>query len=276
MEPRAYSNLPTGLNILLVGYAYAEGDLGFEASVPLENGRTRVHAVPIGYVRSLDVLGKAGSVALVLPLVDLTATATFKGTATRRDVSGLGDPALRLAWNFYGAPAMSANEFAGYRQHLIVGTSVVVTAPLGQYDADRLINIGTNRWSVKPELGLSHALGAWTVELAGGATFYTRNDDFFGGNTLEQDPLYSAQLHVTRQLGRGIWAAVSGTYYEGGATFINGAAGGQAVAGTRFALTFALPVSRQDSIKLAATHGLYARTGTEYSSFGVTWQHLWQ
>src|SRR5436190_11044930 len=162
MEPRAYSNLPVGLNFLLAGYVYSQGDVGFDAASPLQDGHTRVHALPIGYVRSLDVAGNAGSVALVVPLVDLTATASLNGTTeARREVSGLGDPALRLATNFYGAPALSAAEFAGYRQDLIVGASVTLTAPFGQYDSTRLVNIGTNRWSVKPELGLSQALGPW-------------------------------------------------------------------------------------------------------------------
>ena len=276
LEPRAYSNLPVGLNILLVGYAYSEGELAFDATVPLDNGETHVHAVPIGYVRSLDVLGKAGSIGLVVPLVHLTARATLDGVGeTQRKVSGLGDPTLRLAWNFYGAPALSAKEFASYRQDLIVGTSLTITAPFGQYDSDRLVNIGTNRWSFKPELGFSQAIGVWTVELAGGVTFFTRNDDFFHGNSRSQEPLYSTQLHVTRQLGGGVWAAASGTYYAGGRSSLNGVEKNDQISGSRVALTLSLPVDQQNSVKLAAIRGLYARTGADYSSVGVIWQHLW-
>ena len=114
MDPRAYSNLPVGLNFLLAGYAYSQGELALRRVVPLQDGRTRVHALPLGYVRSLDVFGNAGNIALLLPLVDLTATASLDGTTeVRREVSGLADPALRLAVNFYGAPALRAAEFAG-------------------------------------------------------------------------------------------------------------------------------------------------------------------
>jgi len=275
MEPRAYSNLPIGLNIALVGYVYSRGELAFDNAVPLDNGESRVHAMPLGYVRSLDILGKAGSIGVAVPLVHLTATATSDGNEVGRNVTGLGDPALRLAWNFYGAPALSAKEFSSYRQDLIVGTSLTVTAPFGQYDADRLVNIGTNRWSFKPELGMSQALGPWTVELAGGVTFYTRNDDYFGGNSRSQEPVYSTQLHVTRQLGRGAWAAVSGTYYAGGRSSINGVEKDDRIAASRFAATLALPVDRQNSIKLVAASGVYATTGTDYNSLGAFWQHLW-
>ena len=276
MEPRAYSNLPIGLNFLLVGYSYSEGDVGLDAASPLQDGHTRVQAMPIGYVRSLDVLGNSGSIALALPLVDLTATASFNGTMqARREVSGLGDPVLRLAATFFGAPALGAKEFAAYRQDLIAGASLTISAPFGQYDSTRLVNIGTNRWSAKPELGVSQALGPWTVELATGVTFFTRNDEYFNGNTRSQDPLYSAQAHVTRQLGRGAWAAVSATYYDGGRSSLNGTPRDDKLSASRVALTLALPVDRDNSIKLSGSSGVYARTGSEYTTVGVTWQHLW-
>jgi len=276
MEPRAYSNLPVGLNFLVAGYGYSQGDVGFDGSSPLQDGNAKLHVLPLGYLRSLDLFGKAGSIALVLPFVDMTATATLNGTTeARREVSGMGDPALRLAWNFYGAPALSARDFGGYQQDLIVGTSLTITAPFGQYDPGRLVNIGTNRWSIKPELGLSKALGAWTLELAGGVTLFTRNDEFFNGNTRSQEPLYSAQAHGIRQLGRGIWAAVSATHYEGGRTTLNGEARDDRLAGSRLALTLSLPVDRRNSIKLTASSGLYARAGSNFDSLGAVWQHLW-
>jgi len=275
MDPRAYANVPVGLNFLVVAYGYSQGDVGADSS-PLQDAHTRVHTLPLVYVRSLDVLGHAGTIALLLPLAHLTATASLDGASdVRREVSGLADPGLRLAVNFHGAPALSAAEFAAYRQDLIVGASLYVTAPFGQYDADRLVNIGTNRWSVKPELGVSKVLGLWTVELAAGVTWFTRNDEFFGGNTRSQDPLYSAQLHLTRQLGRGVWGALSTTYYEGGRTAINGVPRDDSLAGSRLGLTLSLPVDRWNSVKLTANGGLYARTGSDFVGVGVIWQHLW-
>ena len=275
MDPRAYMNLPVGLNFLLAGYTYSQGEIGFDASSPLQNGHTRVHALPVGYVRSLDVLGNSGNIALLLPLVDLTATATLDGTTeARREVSGLADPTLRLAVNFYGAPALRPAELAAWRQDLIVGASLSVTAPFGQYDEDRLVNIGTNRWSMKPELGVSQALGPWTAELAAGVTWFTDNDEFFNGNSRSQDELYSLQMHLTRQFGRA-WAAFSLTYYEGGRTSLSGTPQNDRLTGSRVMLTVSLPVDRRNAIRVSVHSGLFARAGSDFEGVAVIWQHAW-
>ena len=76
-----------------------------------------------------------------------------------------------------------------YRQRTIVGVSLTVAPPPGQYDSAKLINIGTHRWSFKPEIGLSRAFGQWVVEGMAGVWLFTDNDDFLGGRTREQDPL---------------------------------------------------------------------------------------
>ena len=275
LEPRAYANAPVGLNFLIAGYAYSTGGVAFDPSVRLENGQARVHAVPLAYVRSLDLFGNAGSIGLVLPFAQLSGSATLNGVEAARDISGIADPAVRLVVNFYGAPAMGTEQFREYRQDLIVGASLLLTAPLGQYDPNRAANLGTNRWSAKPELGLSKALGPWTVELSAGATYFTKNDDYLQGNVRDQDPLYSAQLHLTRLLGRGMWGALSTTYYEGGRSRLNGVSRDDAQSGSRVGLTFSFPLARQYTLKLYASTGVYARTGTDFDTIGIAWQYLW-
>jgi hypothetical protein len=189
-----------------------------------------------------------------------------------RDVSGFGDPQLRVSVNLYGAPALSLKELVDYRQDLIVGASLQVSAPLGQYDADRLLNIGTNRWTIKPELGISKAMGPFTLELAASVSFYTDNGDFFGGQTREQAPIYAIQGHGIYSLRSGIWLAVDGTYYMGGRTTIDGVEGNDLQNNWRVGLTVALPVNRHNSLKLYASTGVYTRTSGDFDMVGVAWQ----
>jgi hypothetical protein len=275
LEPRAYTNTPVGLNFVIAGYTNSQGGVGLDPSVPLTDASIRVDGVVFAYARSLDVAGLSGKFDIVLPYAWLSGSAQYAGEPREREVAGLADPRLRFAVNFYGAPALSVQEFAGFRQDVIVGASLSVTAPLGQYDPDKLVNIGTNRWSIKPELGISKAAGPMTLELATAVTFYTANDNFFGGSTVEQDPIYSVQGHLTYNLSGGAWVAVDVTYYTGGRSTVDGVPGEDLQQNTRVGGTFAYPVDRHHSIKLYASTGVSTRTGSDFDTAGIAWQYRW-
>ena len=222
IEPRSYVNTPVGINFLLAGYAYSDGGLSTSGSSPIKDAQLKMHTGVLAYARTLDVWGKSGKFDVILPYSQLSGSAMVAGQPRERDVSGLNDPLFRFSVNFYGSPALSLQEFANYRQDVIIGASVQVSAPLGQYDQDKLVNLGNNRWFVKPDIGISKAWGPVTIELSTGVIFFSKNDDYFGGKTLEQDPVSSTQVHVTYNLGRGVWVALSGTYDYGGRTTIDG------------------------------------------------------
>ena len=191
LEPRAFSNTPVGLNFLILGYTYTKGDVAFDTSSPIKDAELTVNGAVLAYARSLDVWGRAGKLDMVLPFASLSGTAKVFGEPVERQISGLGDPRLRFSVLLYGAPALTLEEFASYKADLIIGASLAVTLPLGQYDTHKLVNIGTHRFSFKPEVGVSKTLGPWTLELEASATFYTDNDDFFIHKTLQVDPLFA-------------------------------------------------------------------------------------
>ena len=197
------------------------------------------------------------------------------GQRRERNIAGLNDPRFRFSVNLYGAPALSLQEFANYQQDLIIGASLQVSAPLGQYDSNKLVNQGNNRWFIKPDIGISKALGPLALELSTGVFFFTDNDDYLGGKKLEQDPISSTQLHVTYNLGRGVWAAMSGTYDYGGRTTIDGVRSEVANGNFRTGATLALPVNRNNSIKLYAAIDVQTSIGTDVNLVGVVWQHRW-
>ena len=150
-----------------------------------------------------------------------------------------------------------------------------MSAPLGQYDADKLLNIGTDRWAIKPEIGFSKALGPVTLELAPAVTFYTDNNDFLGGHTRAQAPMFSVQGHLIYNVWAGIWVALDGTYYTGGRTTIDGVESNDLQSNSRVGLTVALPVNRYNSIKLYASTGVSTRTGSNFDAIGIAWQFRW-
>lgn len=276
MEPRAYANAPIGLNFLIAGYGRSQGGVAVDPAIPLTNADIGIDTFVLGYARSFDAWGRSAKFDVVLPRVDLSGTAEFAGQPVSRDVTGWADPRLHFSINLYGAPALSMRDFTKYRQDLIVGLSLYVQAPLGQYDDDRLVNIGTNRWSIKPELGISKAMGRWILDGAVAANFYTDNDEYFGNQKREQDPVYSVQASITYVFRSGAWAAFSGTWYEGGQTTTNGVRGNNLQSNSRIGATLALPVGgRHHSIKLYVSTGVSTRTGTDFDAAGIAWQYRW-
>jgi hypothetical protein len=275
IEPRAYVNTPVGINFLLAGYAYTDGGLSTPGASPIKDAQLTMNTGVLAYARTLEVWGKSGKFDAILPYSGLSGSALFMGQPRERNVSGFHDPLFRFSVNFYGAPALSLEEFADYQQDVIIGASVQVSAPLGQYDKDKLVNLGNNRWFVKPDMGISKAWGAFALELSTGAYFFTKNDDYFGGQTLKQDPILTAQVHATYNIVRGVWAALSWTYDYGGRTTIDGVRTDTSYSNSRIGATLALPVNRNNSIKLFGSTSVHTSAGTGFDLAGIVWQFRW-
>jgi hypothetical protein len=275
LEPRSYSNIPVGMNFAIAGYAYSSGEVSTDSSVPLDDGRVRSNYALLAYARSLDVFGKSGKIDVTLPYGWQSGSATFAGEAVSRSVRGLADPRMRFSVNLYGAPAITLEELASYEQDLIVGASLQVLAPLGQYEQDKLLNVGNNRWAFKPEIGLSKSWDPLIVELSLAGAFYTDNHDFLDGRVREQEPIYSAQLHAVYAFRSGIWGALDFTYYRGGRTTIDGVKSDDMQSNTRTGATIAIPVNRYNSIKLYGSKGTSVRFGGRYDTIGAAWQVRW-
>jgi hypothetical protein len=275
LEPRSYTNTPIGLNFLLAGNVYSDGKIAFDPSSAIVDAKFKTNTGFLAYSRSLDVFGNSAKFDVVLPYSSFSARGLVSGQPRERDVSGFNDPRFRFTINFFGAPALSIKEFANYHQDLIIGASVQVSAPLGQYDDSKLLNIGNNRWSFKTELGISKALGPWTLEITPSVIFYTDDTDFFNGNTFAQAPFYVVQGHVIYNFQSGAWLSLDGTFFTGGRTTLNGIKADNMQTNTRAGLTLALPVDRYNSLKIYASTGTLTRTGSEFSAVGVAWQYRW-
>jgi len=275
IEPRAYSNAPVGVNFLIAGYAYTRGGVSFDSALPVSNPELTTSSAVAAYARTLDLGGMSGKFDLIVPYTWLSGSADHLGGRVERETNGFADPLFRLSVNFYGAPALTLPEFRSYQQDLIVGASLQVSAPAGQYDHTKLVNLGTNRWSFKPEVGVSKALGQWTLELKAGATLFTDNDDFYNGNRRSQDPLYSLGAHAIYNFPSGIWGSLDATYFSGGRTTINGNLNDDLQQNWRVGGTLAFPLDARHSIKLYASNGVSARTGNSYDLYGVAWQYRW-
>jgi len=275
IEPRAYSNAPVGVNFLIVGYAFTRGGLSTDPSIPITDAKLNTLNTVLAYARVFDLLGKSAKFDAIVPYTRLFGTADFQGEPAERAVTGFARPAFRLSMNLYGSPALRLREFAGWKQDLIVGASLQISPPWSQYDSGKIVNIGSNRWSFKPEIGISKAVGAWTFEVQAAATFFTDNEEFYGDRTRSQDPLYSLQGHLIYGFLSGKWVSIDGTYFAGGRSMLDDTRKDDLQQNWRVGATLAIPINRLNSIKFYASSGVSARTGNNYDGVGVAWQHRW-
>lgn len=275
LEPRNYSNAPVGMNFVNVGVLHTTGGLSFDPSIPVKNPELSVWTSFAAFSHVFDAAGQSARVDVLLPYARLSGTAEYLGQPVERRQDGLADASLRLSVNLHGAPAMKAAEFRHYEQALVAGASLQITAPTGAYDNRRIVNIGANRWTIKPEIGVSRAFGPLVVEMAASASLFTDNTDFYGGSVRKQDPIYALQAHSIYVFSPGLWAALSYTYFEGGKTQIDGKPGNDLQQNTRIGGTVSVPLSRYQSVKFTASNGVSARTGNNFTLFALSWQTRW-
>jgi hypothetical protein len=275
IEPRAYSPSPTGVNFLIAVAGHSAGGVLTDPSLPVTDIEARVDALALGYGRTLGLAGHSANVALAVPFVEVDAAGNVGEQRTSVTRQGWGDAKLRLAMNLIGGPAMTPREFAQREPKTTLGVSLTVNIPTGEYLPDKLVNIGTHRWAAKSEVGLTHPMGKWLLEGYVGAWWFEDNDDFFGGQHREQDPLASIQVHVSYTFKPRLWLALNTTYYEGGQTTLNGAAKRDRQSNSRAGLTFSTPLGKNYSLKVNWSRGATTRIGSNFTSYGLGLQYAW-
>lgn len=273
LEPRLLSNAPKGMSFGLLGYAYSRGNILLDPAVAIEDLDSRVHTLLGAFVHSFSLAGVSSKVDVIIPLAAGDWTGKVEGQDSARSITGLGDLRVRLSVAFLGAPALDREEFSGYSQETVVGASLQVIAPVGQYDPDKLINLGSNRWTARAVLGASKALDQWVVEGYAGAWIFGRNKDFFGGNLAEQKPLLTAKTHLIRLFDRGRWLALDLGYGIGGRSIIAGEERDNRISTFRFGATLAWPISGGHTVRFTALTGVRLEKGPDFDAFGTSWQY---
>ena len=265
LEPRRWAHLPINTNFFGSGYAYTEADIGFDPVLKVENGQVELHTWVGKYIRSFALLEKTARIGIMQAYQDGRWSGILDGTPKVARRNGLTDTVVRFAINLYGSPPLQGKEYAKYRAatkaETNIGVGLSVQLPTGDYMDDKLINLGSNRYTFRPQAGIVHTRGKWSVEATGIVALYTENDDFYNGKKLEQDPLYTIHSHLIYTFRPGVWASASGGYDYGGKSTVNGVEKDDRKQNLAWAAAFGFPLNRHLGVKVA-----YVATRTQEST----------
>jgi hypothetical protein len=275
LSPRAYAPMATGVNIVMLSYGRSSGGVLFDPSLPIEDLHAVIHSSALLYGHSFGLFGRSANAVVALPYAWGEMDGLLAGQYQRITRSGLADLRGQLTVNLLGGPALAPRDFAKQRPSTILGLSLALAAPTGQYDPAKLVNIGANRWSFKPEVGFSRTEGPWYLELYGGVWVFGTNGNFYGGSVREQDPIGTFQAHVSYTFKPRLWLAADATFYTGGRTAVDGTAKADLQRNSRIGAALAVPIGRRSALKVSWASGFTTRVGADFDSLGVAFQTVW-
>jgi len=283
LAPRAYIVTPVRSNALTLSYSYNDGALLFAGTVPITGATGKLSVPSVTYYHAFSLFGRSANVLAGLPYGVGTFEGNVLGEEQSTSRSGLFDSVFRVSVNLVGGPAMTLPEMRQWRQKTLVGFSLKVVAPTGQYDPTKLINLGSNRWSFEPEVGLSRRWGHWLLDAYGSVWFFTENPEFFSRNEYNpgtqsqtQDPVGAVEIHLSYDVLPRFWVSLDGNFWYGGQTSLNGVENPDTLLeNSRVGVTASFPLTRHQSLKASYAQGAYIRFGGDYRIISAAWQYSW-
>ena len=278
LEPRAYIRIPVNANVILPGCSFSQGKVLTDPNVPLKDFKANVGIVSLGYAHTFNLFGLTAQAFTVLPFCFAHASADVNGQFRAVDRTGPADIRARLSVLVLGGRALTLAELRQQKKrHTILGTSITIQAPTGQYFPEKLVNIGTGRWAFKPEIALSQPLSQrWLLDVYTAVWLFTDNDSYFTGNALRtQHAVGAIQGHVSYNISAFAWAALNATYYTGGKSTVNGVVNDDKVSNVRLGSTLVLPTGKRSGLKFSFSTGAVVVRGSNFTTVAVGWSYSW-
>ena len=263
--PRTYWKYLAGGDALPLLYESISGNVNpFDPSHQVYANATFDATIEMaGYAQTFALFDRS-AVAMALFTMGRLSSDVIVGSGpsssmTRESTRGFGDPTLELNVNLIGPPAqMTIPDMLRYEPGFSVDTVIDLAIPIGEYDSSQTLNIGQNRWFGRVGFPIVWQLGAWvpgrrtTLEFLPATWLFGTNSNYNGGGTLETDPIYQLDAHLTRDLYERAWVSLDATTMTGGASSINGGAKTSKPSTQMLGLT--LGYQFNDNISLTSTY----------------------
>ncbi|WP_168171911.1 transporter [Algoriphagus sp. A40] len=269
--------VPVGTTTAFTGFTFSRGEVVTDPTLPVQNIKAKVESLSFGVSHSFGFLGKTSQILLVLPYSWAQVSGDVAEQYTEITRSGLADMRFRFSTLLIGGKAGTVKEISQAPRKTILGFGLNIVAPTGQFFPEKLVNLGTNRWSFRPELGLSQPIGKrWLLDFYSGLWLFTNNNSFYPGSSVRsQEPMGTFQAHFSYNIKPLLWIAINTTYYLGGKSSIDSIYKDDRQDNSRIGITAVIPTGRFSSLKFAASTGAVVRVGQDFNSFTVGWQKTW-
>lgn len=274
LEPRAYASVPKGINVLAIGYGFNKGNVLTDPSLPIKDFILSTQSIGVNYIHSFSLAKKLARVQVSLPFADMQGKLTRNEEEVTGSRSGMADMRIRFGINLTGSPALARKDFRQYQEKAIFGVSFVTSIPTGRYYEDKIINLGSNRWAFKPEMGVSRRFKNVYAEAYLGTWFYTDNTEYLTNKVLKQKPTVTLQAHASYYFKNQMWVGLNTNWYKVGETTIDGVVSSDLMNDWRIGATFSAPLSKMQALRLQFHTGLMSNLGLNYDSVTLAYQYV--
>ncbi|HEY6374814.1 MAG TPA: transporter [Edaphobacter sp.] len=275
-DPRNYQNTPVGINQLELAYAYVRSNTSIDTSFIVSGAKFNLNQGLIDYTRYFSFLHRMAWAEASVPIANLNGS--IAGTDISGSTTGTGDSGYSAAILLKGGPALSPEQFANAETTTSIGLSLSITAPAGQYDPTKLLNLGSDRWSFKPELAISKPFGPeqrWVLDAYANSYLYTDNNRYRGVEVLRQRGLLGLEGHISYTFNNTIWASLDTRYSFRGDTTVSGV--NQNNSQQNFIVGSELVVSpnSRNSFTFEFAKAAIHKNGPSLTGFAVKYDYTW-
>jgi len=205
-----------------------DSNFNFAGSILIPDGGVDANIWALNYNRFFGIKGRLAElwVTGIGGSVDGSVDLDGQGTFAARS-SGLSDPYVAMKIGLIGAPARDPTQFSPQAYDFSLYALAGVTLPWGDYDRSSVLNLGTNRWSLRLGLPMTMSfgdLGATWLEVHPNVYIFGDNDEPFRANRRSQDALYVVESHLSQNFTPKLWASLDLRYQYGGETTTDGIA----------------------------------------------------
>jgi hypothetical protein len=279
IEPRRWSSLPLGTQVIGAGYANSFGTVTFDPLLQADDVTVSVNTFVVSYVKPFKLGNKLARLDVTLPYNFMRFEGNLSGESISLERNGFGDSRLRLSMNLIGPPASNTKELGKYLKenpkNTTFGVSIAATLPTGQYFDEKLINIGQNRFIIRPQIGMVHNWNNWSYELTGSLFIFSNNNNFFEGQTKKQEPVFALQTHLIKRINSKIWASASASYGIGGESIVGGVSNADLRTNFLSAASCGFKLTTFQSCKITYLNSITLKDlGSNTHSFIIGWSHI--